>query len=60
MFCLGLEGWTSGHRTFRSESGRMPKPHCVDSNREARERGFLGVRHVLGPSLNRTGTSGVS
>lgn len=59
MFCLGFEGWISGYRIFRLESGCMFKFYCVDFNREVRERGFLGVRYVFGFSLNRIGIFGV-
>lgn len=53
VFYLGPEGWESGHSTFKSESGHMPKPHCMDSDREAGGRGFQGFRQILGPNVSR-------
>lgn len=55
IFYLGPEGWTGGHGAFKSESGCTPEPTVWQ---QAEGRGFLVVRQVLGPNVNRTWTSG--
>ena len=47
-----MDRWPPGHSDQMRE---WTYAHtCIGSDREAGRRGFLGVRQVVGPNLNRT------